>query len=164
MTQTPFIFRPEDEDKKIYVVKQEYILTVEQYVKANDEDEAFNIFLTDGGVKYEDIGKHLTNEKFDECETEVVDIDSPDIKTNIFKKGIYDNIDKINDDYVKAYNELIKIVDFISNIDDSLCKIDFNEREGYYISITKKRYDNALKKSKDYMNKFEKKLLVKIQK
>ena len=80
MTQTPFIFRPEDEDKKIYVVKQEYIMTVEQYIKANNEEDAFNIFLTDGGVKYEDIGKHLTNEKFDECETEVVDIDSPDIK------------------------------------------------------------------------------------
>jgi hypothetical protein len=80
MTQTPFIFRPEDENKKIYVVKQEYILTVEQYVKAENEDEAFNIFLTDGGIKYEDIGKHLTNEKFDECETEIVDIDSPDTK------------------------------------------------------------------------------------
>jgi len=80
MAQTPFIFRPEDEDKKIYVVKQEYILTVEQYIKADNEEEAFNTFLTDGGIKYEDIGKHLTNEKFDECETEVVDIDSPDIK------------------------------------------------------------------------------------
>lgn len=78
MTQTPFIFRPEDEDKKIYVVKQTYLLTVEQYVKADNEDEAFNTFLTHGGIKYEDIGKHLTNEKFDECETEVVDIDSPD--------------------------------------------------------------------------------------
>jgi hypothetical protein len=74
MTQTPFIFRPEDENKKIYVVKQEYILTVEQYVKAENEDEAFNIFLTDGGIKYEDIGKHLTNEKFDECETEIIDV------------------------------------------------------------------------------------------
>ena len=80
MTQTPFIFRPEDEDKKIYVVKQEYVMTVEQYVKADNEEDAFNIFLTDGGVKYEDIGKNLTNEKFDECETEVVDIDSPDLK------------------------------------------------------------------------------------
>ena len=80
MTQTPFIFRPEDEDKKIYVVKQEYILTVEQYVKADNEEEAFNTFLTHGGIKYEDIGKHLTNEKFDECETEIVDIDSPDTK------------------------------------------------------------------------------------
>ena len=78
MTQTPFIFRPDDEGKKIYVVKQTYLMTVEQYVKADNEDEAFNVFLTHGGVKYEDIGKHLTNEKFDECETEVVDIDSPD--------------------------------------------------------------------------------------
>ena len=48
MTQTPFIFRPEDEDKKIYVVKQEYIMTVEQYIKADNEEDAFNIFLTDG--------------------------------------------------------------------------------------------------------------------
>ena len=78
MAHTPFIFRPEDEDKKVYVVKQTYVMTVEQYVKADNEDEAFNVFLTHGGVKYEDIGKHLTNEKFDECETEVVDIDSPD--------------------------------------------------------------------------------------
>ena len=80
MAHTPFIFRPEDEDKKVYVVKQEYILTVEQYVKADNEEEAFNTFLTHGGIKYEDIGKHLTNEKFDECETEIVDIDSPDTK------------------------------------------------------------------------------------
>jgi hypothetical protein len=80
MANTPFIFRPEDENKKIYVVKQEYILTVEQYVKADNEDEAFNTFLTHGGIKYEDIDKHLTNEKFDECETEVIDIDSPDTK------------------------------------------------------------------------------------
>ena len=65
MAHTPFIFRPEDEDKKVYVVKQTYVMTVEQYVKAANEDEAFNVFLEHGGVKYEDIGKHLTNEKFD---------------------------------------------------------------------------------------------------
>ena len=80
MAQTPFIFRPEDEDKKVYVVKQEYILTVEQYIKADNEEEAFNTFLTHGGIKYEDIGKHLTNEKLDECETEVIDIDILDTK------------------------------------------------------------------------------------
>ena len=80
MTQTPFIFRPDDEGKKIYVVKQEYVVTVEQYVKANDDEEAFNIFLEKGGIKYEDFNKHLTNESFDECETEVVDVDSPNTK------------------------------------------------------------------------------------
>lgn len=80
MTQTPFIFRPDDEGKKIYVVKQEYVVTVEQYVKANDDEEAFNIFLEKGGIKYEDFNKHLTNESFDECETEIVDVDSPDTK------------------------------------------------------------------------------------
>ena len=80
MTQTPFIFRPDDEGKKIYVVKQEYVVTVEQYVKANDDEEAFNIFLEKGGIKYEDFNKHLTNESFDECETEIVDVDSPNTK------------------------------------------------------------------------------------
>jgi hypothetical protein len=80
MKQTPFIFRPEDENKKIYVVKQTYLLTVEQYVKADNEDQAFDIFLEHGGVKYDNFTKHLTNEKFDECETEVVDVDSPDTR------------------------------------------------------------------------------------
>jgi len=80
MTQTPFIFRPDDEGKKIYVVKQEYVVTVEQYVKADDDEEAFNIFLEKGGIKYEDFNKHLTNESFDECETEIVDVDSPNTK------------------------------------------------------------------------------------
>ena len=80
MTQTPFVFRPDDEGKKIYVVKQEYVVTVEQYVKADDDEEAFNIFLEKGGIKYEDFNKHLTNESFDECETEVVDVDSPNTK------------------------------------------------------------------------------------
>ena len=80
MTQTPFVFRPDDEGKKIYVVKQEYVVTVEQYVKADDDEEAFNIFLEKGGIKYEDFNKRLTNESFDECETEVVDVDSPDTK------------------------------------------------------------------------------------
>ena len=109
MTQTPFIFRPEDEDKKIYVVKQEYILTVEQYVKADNEEEAFNIFLTDGGIKYEDIGKHLTNEKFDQCETEVVDIDSPDIVMNygIYRKKISkdDPYDLVCEDIETEYKD-----------------------------------------------------------
>jgi hypothetical protein len=80
MTQTPFVFRPDDEGKKIYVVKQEYVVTVEQYVKADDDEEAFNIFLEKGGIKYEDFNKRLTNESFDECETEIVDVDSPDTK------------------------------------------------------------------------------------
>ena len=77
MTQTPFILRPEDEGKKIYVIKQVYEMTVEQYVKAKNEDEAFDIFLESVGVKYEYYCKHLTNEKFDVCETSVVDVDSP---------------------------------------------------------------------------------------
>jgi hypothetical protein len=109
MTQTPFIFRPEDEDKKIYVVKQEYVLTVEQYVKANNADEAFNIFLTDGGIKYEDIGKHLTNEKFDECETEIVDIDSPDTKVKyvgtVFRVSKDDPYDLVCEDLETEYKD-----------------------------------------------------------
>ena len=82
-----------------------------------------------------------------------------DIKSNIFNEGVYPEIDKINNDYNNAYNSLLEIVTTINNIDDTFSKIEYNERDGYYISITKKRYDNALKINKDYISKFEKKAL-----
>jgi DNA mismatch repair protein MutS len=37
--------------------------------------------------------------------------------------------------------------------------VENNNRDGYYLTITKKRYENALKIKRDLMNSFEKKLL-----
>jgi len=80
-----------------------------------------------------------------------------DIKTNIFIKGYVKEADDLNAIYMNKIEFLNSIITKISNIDDSTCKLEFNDREGYYISITKKRYENALKKDKIYMNTFEKK-------
>lgn len=85
-----------------------------------------------------------------------------DIKGNIFKNGIFPEIDELAKNSKDAYNGIIDIINNISNIEDNnntSCKIEFNEREGYFISITKKRYDNALNKNKELMSKFDKKCL-----
>ena len=81
-----------------------------------------------------------------------------DIKSNIFTIGYSEQLDKLTIIYKEKLEILDKIVEFICNIDDTNCKLDFNINEGYFITITKKRYDNAHKKNKTYMSKFEKKL------
>lgn len=81
-----------------------------------------------------------------------------DIKTNIFIKGYNGKADNLNDNYNKTIEKLNEFVTTISNIDDSCCKLEFTDKDGYYISITKKRYENAFKKNKSYMSLFEKKL------
>ena len=43
-------------------------MTVEQYVKANNRDEAFDICLDKGGIIHDKINRHLTNEDFVICE------------------------------------------------------------------------------------------------
>ncbi len=81
-----------------------------------------------------------------------------EIKTNIFKKGFYKNIDDLNDIYENKLGILNKKVEVINNIlNDNICKLECNEREGYFISITKKRYETALNKNKSLMEKYEKK-------
>lgn len=91
----------------------------------------------------------------DECSK----YNTTDIKTNIFNKGVYIDLDDLNNQYENAYNDIIKIITKINNIGDTLCRIDYNDNEGYYITITKKRYETALKLNKTYMEQFEKKLL-----
>ena len=77
----PFKLWSNDKGRKIYKVVQTYELTVEQYVKAKDGDEAFNIYLDKGGIIHEKINRHLTSEDFEECETTYIDVNVPE--TNI---------------------------------------------------------------------------------
>jgi DNA mismatch repair protein MutS len=81
-----------------------------------------------------------------------------DIKSNIFKEGYSSEIDKLMEDYKNQLKKLDEIVDKISRIDDTSCKLDYNEKDGYFISITKKRFETALKKDKNFMTKFDKRL------
>lgn len=97
-------------------------------------------------------------------ELEILDIDEcskfnlNDIRSNIFSVGYLENIDILMNLYKEKLDFLDKIVEFINGIDDSTCKLDSNTNEGFFITITKKRFENALKKNKTYMSKFEKKL------
>ena len=74
----PFKLWSEDKDKKVYMIKQTYQLTVEQCVKAKDKDDAFNILLDKGGINYDKINRYLTNEDFEYLETIYIDTGTPD--------------------------------------------------------------------------------------
>jgi DNA mismatch repair protein MutS len=77
---------------------------------------------------------------------------------NIFKVGIFPEIDAL----IKLKNEDIDKIDKIAlNInglsldnDNTLCKVEKTEKEGYFIIMTKKRYENALKLNNKYMDTF----------
>ncbi len=81
---------------------------------------------------------------------------------NFFKKGIYLDIDALFDKYNKSYDIINAACENITQIGDNdttACKVENNNRDGYYLTITKKRYETALKNKRDLMNSFEKKLL-----
>jgi len=80
---------------------------------------------------------------------------------NIFKEGIYEDIDNIVKNSKDAYKNIEIFCEEINKIginDSTLCKIDYNDKDReYYINITKKRYEVALKSNKIVMSKFNKK-------
>ena len=81
MIKLPFSLWLDDEGKKVFKIKQYYTVTVEQYVKAKDRDEAFDIWLEKGGINYDRVNRNLTNEDFENLETTFIDADTPDTKT-----------------------------------------------------------------------------------
>ena len=81
---------------------------------------------------------------------------------NFFKKGVYLDIDALFDKYNKSIdiiNAACENITRISDNDTTACKVENNNRDGYYLTITKKRYETALKNKRELMNSFEKKLL-----
>jgi DNA mismatch repair protein MutS len=82
---------------------------------------------------------------------------------NFFKKGVYLDIDVLFDKYNKSLDVINAACENISRVggdnDTTACKVENNNRDGYYLTITKKRYENALKIKRDLMNSFDKKLL-----
>lgn len=81
---------------------------------------------------------------------------------NFFKKGVFLDIDALFDKYNKSYDIINASCEKITQIGDNdttMCKVENNNRDGYYLTITKKRYETALKTKRDMMNSFEKKLL-----
>lgn len=80
---------------------------------------------------------------------------------NIFKKGVFADIDELANNIQVSYDKIEKYCEHISNIgktsnnDATQCKIDSNDREGYFITITKKRFETASKIDKKYMASFK---------
>ena len=112
----PFSLWSEDDGKKVFKVKQYYTLTVEQYVKAKDRDDAFDVWLNNGGIIHDKITRYLTQESFNECETSFIDTDTPE--TNIEYVGTITRISK-DDPYelecntdVPEYEDKNKVVPF----------------------------------------------------
>lgn len=76
---------------------------------------------------------------------------------NFFKKGINPEIDELVSKSEECYKKIENYVDNINNLgtnDSTFCKIDNNDREGYYIIMTKKRYETASKQNKKLMSGF----------
>tara|TARA_B110001450_G_scaffold175648_1_gene164001 strand:- start:2807 stop:5872 length:3066 start_codon:yes stop_codon:yes gene_type:complete len=81
-----------------------------------------------------------------------------EIKGNIFNEGVYKEIDELENEYNKIYQKIKEESDNISKLvlnDDTCCKIEYSEKEGYYIYITKKRYDTAKNISPSLINKYK---------
>ena len=81
---------------------------------------------------------------------------------NFFKKGVFVDIDTLFDKYNKSYEIINSYCEKIAQIGDNdttMCKVENNNRDGYYLIITKKRFETALKNKRELMNSFEKKLL-----
>ena len=120
----------------------QYICLHESLLKLNDVFESLN--------RIEDIKTHFMDkyspdvfQKYkDHCDS-IVDMDEmskynlDSIKTNIFKKGCYVELDE--------YYDALKIdIDFFRSklplVEDNWLKLEFNERDGYFFMMTSKRW------------------------
>ena len=54
MQNYPYINK-EDKGKKVYKISHEYLVKTEQYIKADDADQAFDLWLEHGGLDYNEI-------------------------------------------------------------------------------------------------------------
>ena len=118
--------------------------------------EIFKLLNNDDLIK--NINNIIDNYKIlniDECSK----YNTNDIKTNIFNNGIYKDLDELNNDYENNYQNILEIANKINNLGDTNCKIDYNDNDGFYITITKKRFETGEKINKSFMNSFDKKLL-----
>lgn len=108
---------------------------------------------------YEDMLSYLTG-VIDIAEASKYNL--ADIKGNFFNKGVYSDIDKCVGDFDKAYHNIVGIYNYINSIgigDTTLCKIDYSDRDGYCINMTKKRFDAAIAADHKYMKEFKVKTL-----
>lgn len=86
-----------------------------------------------------------------------------DIKGNIFVRGVYTEIDDWVSEFERSYKIILDVNNKINSIDNTgdstSCKIDYSDKDGYYVSMTKRRYESAKNKDPVYMKDFQVKSL-----
>jgi DNA mismatch repair protein MutS len=76
-----------------------------------------------------------------------------DIKGNIFLKGVYTEIDAYTEEFQNAYDRIVRTCNDINKLDVD-CKIEYSDKDGHYLLITKKRYETAKSKNAEYFKNF----------
>lgn len=75
-----------------------------------------------------------------------------DIRGNVFVHGIYSDIDEIVSEMQRSFEYLHNVANAITSLDPAgdscLCKVESNERDGYFLQITKKRWETVNQKTK----------------
>lgn len=96
----------------------------------------------------------------EECYTHILCIDEcakynmNDIKGTVFRRGVYEEVDSVAEALAEAFAHLDAIAANITSLDNAggdacLCRIDSNERDGFFLQITKKRWECAVAKGLD---------------
>tara|TARA_Y100000389_G_scaffold24262_1_gene20934 strand:- start:7315 stop:10374 length:3060 start_codon:yes stop_codon:yes gene_type:complete len=81
-----------------------------------------------------------------------------EIKGNIFNNGVYTDIDELGTKYNLIYEKIKLQCYTISKLgvnEDTNCKIEYSDKDGYYIYITKKRYEVAKSISPSIINNYK---------
>lgn len=94
-----------------------------------------------------------------------IDIINNSINPNVFFEGVYDDVDELNSKFVEIYDKLQQIAHDITDIgggNKTLATVIYNSKTGFDITITKTRYNTAVKINKKLMNFFNHKMINKI--
>lgn len=86
---------------------------------------------------------YLSVLNLDECNKYTI----ADIQGNIFCEGVFPEIDEIDAQMKTDYARIEEIANIITGVgvgESTLCRIDCNERDGYYLCMTRKRYEGAM--------------------
>jgi hypothetical protein len=85
--------------KNVYKITSKKLLTIEQYVIADNEDEAFDKWLDEGNLKNDKINTELTNETSD-IETDYIDADTGEHDTKYIGKVVTDPDSEFEEDLI----------------------------------------------------------------
>jgi len=126
-------------------------------------DSAVKIYnelnINDANIKLKDITNIISyiNDIIDIDKASKYNLADKSNLGNFFKHGINHEIDELvtkSEEYYKIIENYVEEINKLGTNDNTFCKIYNNDREGYYIIMTKKRYETASKQNKKLMSSF----------